>query len=141
MKRVAMARKKRAHYNLGAALWFDGQRAKAVPELSEAIRYDPAFAQAYLFLGTALKETGAPELALRNLHRAMALSPDVFPARVEEAVVLLKMGRTPEGLTQLDAALEIDPRSAEASQTLKKLFLRFDESSRADQNSLKLHAK
>jgi len=39
-----------AHYNLGAAFWFGGQRVKALTELKEAVRLDPTFVQAYLFL-------------------------------------------------------------------------------------------
>jgi len=81
-----------AHYNLGAAFWFGGQRVKALTELKEAVRLDPTFVQAYLFLGMASKESGDHDAALNSLHNAIALSPNLFPAYIDQGVVLLRMG-------------------------------------------------
>ncbi len=51
-----------AHYNLGVALWYGGSKDKAIGELRESIRLDPARAEAMRFsewrCGTAVTWRG-----------------------------------------------------------------------------------
>ncbi|MGD0014047.1 MAG: tetratricopeptide repeat protein, partial [Bryobacteraceae bacterium] len=105
-----------AHYNLGAALWFGGQRAKASAELKGAAHLDPAFLQAYLFLGMALSESGEFATALDSLSCALSLNPNLFPAYVDQGIVLLRLGRLRDGLAERDQG-ESDPLAGRQSFT------------------------
>ena len=44
-----------ARYNLGVALWYSGDRTAALESLQQAVRLNPALAEAYAFEGMALK--------------------------------------------------------------------------------------
>lgn len=60
-------------------------------------------------LGLLLHQSGELELARHQFARAVALSPDAG-ARSNLATVLLQLGRLGEAATQLERALELDPR-------------------------------
>jgi tetratricopeptide (TPR) repeat protein len=95
-----------ARHNLGAALWYSGARERAIAELREGVRLDPASAGGHAFLGMALLETG--DLGARaSLQRAMALSPAMAAAYIDLGVVFLRAGDLAKGLGQLEAGLGV----------------------------------
>lgn len=94
-----------AHYNLGAALWYNGSRVQAIAELRESVRLNPAAGEACAFLGMALRETGDLDGARRMLERAVALLPPLAYVYADLGIVFLRSGDLPHALGQFETAL------------------------------------
>nr|HQT25258.1 type IV pilus biogenesis/stability protein PilW [Burkholderiales bacterium] len=63
------------HTELGAGYYSRGQYAVALQELKEAVRSDPAYAQAYNVLGLVYMTLKENETARQNFEHAYSLSP------------------------------------------------------------------
>jgi tetratricopeptide (TPR) repeat protein len=90
-----------AYVNLGAALLQDHQFADAIPPLKKALTMNPSLAGADQMLGYALLSAGYTEEALPHL----AKTQDVGAIGVAD----LKLGRFPDAIKNLNAALEQHP--------------------------------
>lgn len=68
-----------------------GNAAKALPELTEAVRLDPKSAEAQLLLGACAYKAGDADRGEAALRRAMALTPD--SPKPYEALGIAEYGR------------------------------------------------
>ena len=74
-------------------LWYRGERDSAVAELEEALRLDPALAEACAFLGMAYREGGRGDDARRYLQRAIALNRELPAPYIDLGLVFLDAGQ------------------------------------------------
>src|SRR5262249_2727522 len=94
-----------AHYHLGVALWYSDAKNRAVPELRESTRLDPASGATHAFLGTALREQGQLPEARLSLQRAIALLPPIAAAYIDLGTVFAKSGELNKALGQFETGL------------------------------------
>jgi tetratricopeptide (TPR) repeat protein len=122
-------RSPRVLYKLALARYRNGNASAAVDPLRQAIAIDDRFAEAHHLLGVCLRERRSEADALRSLRRAVSLAPAFSPARAELADLLLALGRTREGIQQLEALAALEPSRAER---LVDVGLAYARSGRAD---------
>ena len=103
-----------ARFHLGAALWYQGERARAAAELDEALRLDPAMTPAASLRGIAARDAGDLDAARRWLQRAMALEPKWQAGYLDLGLVFLRMKRLNEALGQFEAGLNLPVAAAGA---------------------------
>jgi lipopolysaccharide biosynthesis regulator YciM len=91
-----------------AALYalIDGRRADALKLLTQAVRNGESDVDAYLQLGTLLREAGQPERALQ-IHRGLTVRRDLLPRqetaiRISIAEDLASLGRMDQAVAVLD---------------------------------------
>ncbi|HEY3457813.1 MAG TPA: tetratricopeptide repeat protein, partial [Bryobacteraceae bacterium] len=96
-----------AHYNLGAALWYGGNRAEARLQLEQSVKLNPADAHASSFLGMVYREAGDLPDALRRFQRALALNPNTPYPYFDLAVIYLRQHQLAHALGQFDAGLNL----------------------------------
>jgi tetratricopeptide (TPR) repeat protein len=116
--------------NLGIALMRLGWRDEATASYREALRIDPASAQAHNNLGNALKAKGQLESAIISYREALRIDPEYAAAHSNLGVALETQGKLDEAEASYQEALRIDPDFTDAhgflGQALQKLG-RFDE--------------
>lgn len=97
-------------FNLGYAYWFEQDVQAALYWLREAVRRDPADADAHLVMAAALRVSGSGTEAARELELAGRLSADYERAREHGDY------KVPQGLERVSAVLE--PPGAARSETV-----------------------
>ncbi|UCF66966.1 MAG: tetratricopeptide repeat protein [Acidobacteriota bacterium] len=112
--------------NLGLAYYEQGDLARAIEELSAAVRLAPDYAMAHNNLGAAYEKQGKLELALKHYREAVRLAPRHLAARVNTARVLVHSGRAEQGLAQLDALVAEYPRYAPGLYALADTYRTLD---------------
>lgn len=96
---------------------------KAQEYVESAQRIDPKSPAVQLFLGhLALTRKDLPK-AKKHLAEALTFNPRLVRARIQMSAVLRNEGRLDESLAQLNAAVRIDPNSANVFDSLGKLQL------------------
>ena len=113
-----------AHSSYGSALYRNGKYDLARRELEKATLIEPKLAGAWATLGLIYDRADQPWLALSAYTRAVHLEPRVAPHHVALALGLAKRGWTDAAESELGAALEIDPKSADAHFNLAALAVR-----------------
>jgi len=68
-------RNPRGHYAYGRACMLDNRPEASLEALDTSLRLEPGFAQGRYSLGFVQAQCGDPEVAIRNLQRAVELSP------------------------------------------------------------------
>lgn len=96
-----------AHFHLGAALWYSGEKARAVDELDAAMRLNPASAEAYALRALAYRDANDLESASRMLQRAIAIQPQFQAGYFDLGVVFLRLSDFPHALGQFEAGLNV----------------------------------
>ena len=91
-----------------------GRRDEALAEFREAIRIDPAYAQAHNNLGAVLQALGRTAEALDHFRRAVTLRPDNFDARVNLARLLSSEGKAADAIAQFNEAVALKNDDAAA---------------------------
>lgn len=90
-----------------------GEHNDAVVVLSELVRKNPSFADAWGRMGTALESSGRLDEAYAAYRRAGQLSPVLAPElALSAASVLVRMGRLDEAEQHAQAGLAADPDGA-----------------------------
>ena len=97
-----------AHYNLGIALWYGGQKPESITELHTALQLDPGFGEAYSFLGMASGQTGDLDGGRRYLDRAISLNPDLPGPHIDLGIILLKTGQSKAAFEQFQSVVNED---------------------------------
>ena len=124
----------RAHAALATAYarkGFEGDpegawRARARGEVDKALSLDPNLAEAYLARGTlawTLEAGFAHEEAIADYRRALALNPNLQPARKALAGVYYHVGLLDEAIDEYRKAARIDPRDADAIYRIPRIHL------------------
>jgi Flp pilus assembly protein TadD/mono/diheme cytochrome c family protein len=100
-----------AHYNLGNALFRQGDRAAAIESLRRALELQPEYALAHDGLGVALYTDGHVTEAVEHYVRAVELDPRNVDARYHLAVALRRLGRLNEAVEHYRQLLKLSPNS------------------------------
>ena len=96
------------HVRRGVAAREEGRLEEARRQLEGAVRGAPELAEAHLYLGLVLHETGDFSAAADSLVTALALKPGLPGARELLGYDLLMLGRAEEAVPHLDAARRED---------------------------------
>ena len=105
------------HLYRSLACSVQGRREEVLVELRRAVELNPSLPVARSLLGQFLGIAGLTEEGLRQLDRAIALSPrdpQLWSFHAGKAVVLFNAGRYEESRVASERTLEIDPNSASA---------------------------
>ncbi len=108
-----------------------GDVAKAVAQLEQAVAARPDFAEAWSDLGDARKSLADDAGALAALRRAVALSPDDAVAQYRLGAQLLDSGAAHEAVEHLDAAVRLDGKNQSALNALQRALRQDGQAARA----------
>jgi tetratricopeptide (TPR) repeat protein len=113
----------RAHLALGKALLQDGRIADAIGALQEAARLEPKSGEAHYQLGLALARTGRKDEAAVELQKGRELVAAGDRSQnvnrdIAEGRAALERGELEEAAAKYRRALQLQPGSAEAHQSL-----------------------
>jgi tetratricopeptide (TPR) repeat protein len=98
-----------------------GQAEEAVPLLEQAVRTDPNLAMGWGWLGAARNGFGEPELAIKDLQRALRLSPLdslIFLPHGQMAIAHFLCGRYDEAVVSAITSLQVRPNHLTALRAL-----------------------
>jgi len=111
-----------AYAELGT--WFAQQQQFecANQAFREALKLEPASAKLNYFLGLSLYSSHQAEAAIAPLDQSIRSDAKAMQPRILLATVLTTLGRKGDAETQLRAALQIDPASADALDGLATLL-------------------
>ena len=98
----------------GAAALREGRMDVAEREFRNAVRLDPALAEARLDLGLVLGREGKNAEAIESLKKALELNPRLDSANMFLGVFLHQAGRDDDSVAALQRELSLNPRSQEA---------------------------
>ena len=88
---------------------------------NKALAIKPEYAEAYINLGSALKEQGKLEEAIEAYNKALAIKPDNAEAYNNMGVTLQEQGKLEEAIEAYNKALAIKPDYAEAVENSQNL--------------------
>ncbi|MEU8122280.1 tetratricopeptide repeat protein [Spirillospora sp. NPDC049024] len=97
------------HHAQAVRLMESGRFQDALPELDEAVRLRPEYAEAHRLRGIALSGTGRHAEALAAFDQALQLNPSDALAHVERAGTFLRMERPAEAIAAYDQAIALRP--------------------------------
>lgn len=103
---------------LGMTDLSQGRIEEAQARFADAVRENPAFAEAQNNLGNALAAAGRAEEALPHFDAAIRLKPEFVEPRVGRGGALIRQGRTPEALDEFRKVVALAPSVAEAHNGL-----------------------
>jgi len=112
----------RAENAVGALLVDQGQAAEAVPHLREAVRLEPAFAEAHNNLGTALARSDRIDEAMSEYHEALRLKPGLALAHNNLGLALARRGATDEAIAEVRQATRLEPSNGDFHYNLAVLL-------------------
>jgi tetratricopeptide (TPR) repeat protein len=111
------------HYQLGDAYMSQAQWESAAEQFQAELNVDPANCTARWKLGSVvLSNNGSPEDALKHIEKALSMCPGMTNARVDRARALVKLNRTAEAATDLEAAVKADPSEPSTHFLLSKVY-------------------
>lgn len=93
----------------GRVLQFRGQIEQAGVRFEQAIKADPKFADAHLYLGDAALKAGKLETASKHLGLALEFNPELAVARFALGQLRLKQDKTKEAVELLEEAAKSLP--------------------------------
>ncbi len=99
-----------------------GNLASAVQLYTEALRYNPDYAEAHLLLGNVLEQQGHEDQAVAEYSTALRLKPYYDSAHIFLGATLAKQQKYDEALAHYQIALQLNPDSALAHHSLAKLY-------------------
>ena len=109
-------------YNYGYVLMQRGEYERAVHHFAEALRIEPRFFAALLYMALSLEQQGKPDDAISYYERALAVRPTP-EVRTNLGLILAREGRFSEAVAQLSEVLRLNPNSAEAHNNLGGVLL------------------
>ncbi len=86
----------------------------ALADCEQALRLNPALAQAYCYRGLARQKLGDPAGALADFNRALELDPQLAKAYLNRGIAHRDLGHLEAALTDLSQAIALDPSDARA---------------------------
>ncbi len=101
----------KVHYNRGTAYFLKKDQDRALADLTDAVRFAPAYGNAWLNLGVVKAEKGWYREALEDYDRALAVGvedPSLIYAGRGHARA--KLGDVPGAIADYDASIRINPR-------------------------------
>ena len=131
----------RKNFTFGVAFFQHGYLDQAAAAFREAIRVNPAFADAYYNLGTIYMNTQRPAEAREVLLRAIEIKPDYADALNNLGLLAAEQGRAGEAEAYFQKAVDKSPQYAIAWQNLGNLYReqhRWKESRQALERALQI---
>src|SRR4029079_17508127 len=110
-------------YNYGYDLMRRGEYDRAIPHLAQALRIEPRFFAALVYMGLSLEKEGKLQDAIAFYDRAVAVEPNNAEVRTNLGLLLARTGRFSEASAQLNEVLRLTPTSAEAHSNLGGVLL------------------
>jgi Tfp pilus assembly protein PilF len=110
-------------YNYGYDLMRRGEYDRAMPHLAQALRIEPRFFAALVYMGLALEKQSKPREAIAFYARAVGVDPNNADVRTNLGLLLAREGRFSEAAAQLNEVLRLTPNSAEAHSNLGGVLL------------------
>jgi predicted TPR repeat methyltransferase len=108
-----------AHFNLGIALANQGSEKEAISHYFEALRINPAWAEAHNILGSALARQGNLRVAVSHYSEALRIKPAMAEAHNNLGLALQMLGRLEEAVSHFRQALRIRPDYTQARHNLE----------------------
>jgi Flp pilus assembly protein TadD len=109
--------------NLGRVQLHQQDHAAAITSLEKAVALQPALPEAWVALGMACDRSGASLRAISCLTRAAHEAPADAKVRNSLAITLKNYGWTGAAESELQKALDLDPRYSEAHFNLALMYL------------------
>lgn len=109
--------------NLGKVQLQQQEAVAAIASLEKAVALQPALAEAWMALGMAYDREQAPMRAVSCLTRAVHENPADARTRNSLAIVMKRIGWVGAAESELQKALDLDPRYAEAHFNLAVMYL------------------
>ena len=109
--------------NLGKVQLQQKDTAAAIASLEKAVALQPALSEAWMALGMACDADKAPMRAVSCLARAVHENPTDARTRNSLAIILKKAGWKDAAESELQKALDLDPRYSEAHFNLAVMYL------------------
>ncbi|HDR06005.1 MAG TPA: tetratricopeptide repeat protein [Candidatus Coatesbacteria bacterium] len=112
------------HYDLGIAYKEMGMLNEAIIELQAASKHERFQTKALPILAECFNEKKMPELAVKQLERAIALTDseqELLAMHYRAAMLCLELGRRDEGAMHLQECFGIDPGYLDVARRLKRL--------------------
>ncbi|MGO9270943.1 MAG: FG-GAP-like repeat-containing protein [Terriglobia bacterium] len=131
----------RKNFTFGVAFFQHGYLDQAAASFREAIRVNPALADAYYNLGTIYMSRQMPAEAREVLLRAVEIKPDYADALNNLGLLAAEQKHADEAETYFQKAVEASPQYAIAWQNLGNLYReqhRWKESQQALERALKI---
>ena len=111
----------RLRTELGGIFAIQGQLRPALTHLQAAQRLDPTQAETSFLLGMVEADLGRPGEAARSLAAALAVRPDLTPARVRLASILAQTDRCDEALQLVEDGKRFAGNEAALGRALREL--------------------
>jgi tetratricopeptide (TPR) repeat protein len=111
-----------AQLQLGIALRHQQKSAQAIPPLRKAIELQPDSALAHYEMGLALFETGDWKTSAGHFEIVVSRMPKFADARFSLGAVYARIDKVPQALTELEAALELDPAHYRANLLMGRIL-------------------
>ena len=105
----------------GRALLASNEPAEAVVHFREAIRLQPAFAEAYGNLGLALRDLNRLDEAMACYREALRINPHYSLAHTNLGYAYKSLGKIDEAWAEFLETLRLEPNNAMALASLSKL--------------------
>jgi len=115
---------KRAHNNLGTALFMAGHNDGAISSFQRAVSLDPRYASALVNLGRTQLQSGQPIAAVNNFTAALATEPGNPEAHYGLGFALASTGRLIEGIAHYREAIRGEPAATEYRLKLAQALFR-----------------
>jgi tetratricopeptide (TPR) repeat protein len=122
---------------------YDANYRKAVDDFKAALKLDPKYSEAAMYLGRTYSALNLPESAKLYFKNALKINPDYVEAQVSYAGMLLDLGDVAESIRQLAPVLQTDPANALGQSMQAQALFRQDqyaESVAAARESIRLRA-
>src|SRR5207244_3864649 len=108
-----------------------GDSATALEKLNRAVQADPNFAQAYLLLGVTEFQGGQTAKSIRHYKRALKLQPRSYTGHYNLALAYLRERNFQDARAELEQAVSLDARQADAAYDLGIVLLELGDPSAA----------
>ena len=121
-------------FNKASALW-DGRKyaapEKAIEHLNNAIKLQPAYADAYTMRGLAYFYLGQYQRAIEDCNEAIRLKPDNVPAYINRGLAYINLANYQRGIEDCNEALRLQPDNALAYNNRGLAYRRIGQNQRA----------
>jgi hypothetical protein len=117
----------RARNAVGALLIDQGHLDEAIVDLREAVRLEPAYADAHSNLGAALARRGEIDAAIVEYRDALRLAPDLALAHNNLGIALARTGSVDNAMDELRAATRLSPDRPDFHYNLAVLLVSRDD--------------
>ncbi|MCL4767282.1 MAG: tetratricopeptide repeat protein [Hyphomicrobiaceae bacterium] len=125
-------RSSRALASRGLALGRVEAYEEAEADLAKAIEIDPRSVEAFAYRAWLYKQTGQPELGLREVEKALRIRADDADVQWAKGEVELALGRTDDAIASFRKALSLKPAHRDARAALQHMAVAPDATGEID---------